>query len=214
MMEITFKNSGFKTVFEQKIVDLAASTESTMMDKVELLYLAASVQAAKLLETDIIVEIGALDGKTTVFLHQILNFLGDEITPILSIDPFERCIPGELNPAGIYQRYLDNTLKVNAAHRCMPLIAFSQDAYKFVGNNIGLLIIDGCHHYEAISNDLRLYSNKVRSGGIIFIDDYQQDVFPDVYRAVNEFMTDNSSYNVLHKSWFFIAQKTVNSINN
>lgn len=213
-MEIVFNQSGLTTVFEQQIVDLAKVAESTMIDAVELLHLAASVQAAKLLEPDIIVEIGALDGKTTVFLHQILNLLGDEITPILSIDPFDRCTPGEMNPAGIYQRYLDNTLKANAADRCMPLVAFSQNAYKFVGDNIGLLMIDGCHHYEAIVNDLRLYSNKVRSGGILFIDDYDPQVFPDVCRAVDEFMIDRSDYQILHKSWFVIAQKTTKSTYN
>ena len=36
-----------------------------------------------------------------------------------------------------------------------------------------LILIDGDHSYEGIKSDYELYAGKVRTGGIILIDDYQ-----------------------------------------
>ena len=48
---------------------------------------------------------------------------------------------------------------------------------------IGVLVIDGAHHYEAVRADLELYVPKVVPGGYVFLDDYGP-AYPDVIRAI------------------------------
>ena len=50
-----------------------------------------------------------------------------------------------------------------------------------------LILIDGDHSYEGIKSDYELYAGKVRTGGIILIDDYQHSsVWPGVKRYTDE----------------------------
>ena len=204
---IKFNVSGNSIVLDQQSVDLANAAGSEMMDACELVYLAATLKAAKLSDRDIVVEIGAYIGNTAVFIHRILNYLANTRTPVLSIDPFERCNPDEVNPQGVLQKYLQNVLDAGAASRCFPLVGFSHDVHMIIPEKIGVLIVDGDHRYEGVKNDLLFYSSKVRHGGMLFIDDYNEKSYPDVFRAFNEFVDARPDYRLLHKSWFAIAQR-------
>ena len=206
-MNIQFSESGLDIVVPGPVVALAHQAVSKMMDASELIYLAAAVQTSQLSSEDIIVEIGTYVGSTAVFLHRTLNESGNTQTSILSVDPFERYTPNDANAQGIYRQYLQNILRFDAGSRCMPLVAFSQDAHPVVPNNIGLLIVDGDHTYEGAKSDLTLYVDKVRSGGLIFLDDYNEQTYPGVYHAFNDFIDHRTDCKVLHKSYFAIAQR-------
>ena len=126
--------------------------------------------------------------------------------PILSIDPFDRVTPDPGNPQGSYTRYLANIRDSGLDHVCLPLVAFSQDAAPVVPANIGVLIVDGSHHYPNVKQDLELYLPKVVSGGIIFVDDYIP-AYAGVMRAIDETFTPESPFSILHKTYFVIAQR-------
>lgn len=207
---VEFNQDRYRTIFDSNIIEFANASASIMMDAAELLYLAGTLQAAKITDKDIVVEIGSFYGGTAVFLHNILTTFGNVHTPILSIDPFERCIPtNDFDAQGSYTKYLEQILKSGAGSRCMPLVAFSQDACLVVPNNIGMLLVDGSHEYERAKDDLFLYADKVRPGGYIFVDDYGERNYPGVFKAFNEFLETRNDYQASHlvDGWFAIAQR-------
>jgi hypothetical protein len=57
----------------------------------------------------------------------------------------------------------------------------------FDDNSIDLLFIDGDHRYECVKNECEKWWSKIKSGGIMCGDDYNQS---DVKRAVDEFSAD------------------------
>lgn len=70
--------------------------------------------------------------------------------------------------------------------RSVFLRELSTDAAKtFNDHSIDFIFIDADHSYEGVKNDLEVWYSKVRPGGILSGDDY--DNFPGVTRAVDEF---------------------------
>jgi hypothetical protein len=204
LMELRFDPSGIAVQLPNAVQEWSQQFASSMMDAEELLHLAATLAACPPDEKAIVVEIGSYVGTTTVFMAKVFEVLGRHIS-ILSIDPFERVRPDALNPQGIYSAYVQNITSHGVASMCLPLAAFSQDAAPVVPPAIGVLIVDGGHHYPTIRQDLELYVPKVLHHGLIFIDDYGP-AYPDVMRAVNEYFVD-PRLRILHKSYFFIAQR-------
>jgi hypothetical protein len=152
-MIVTFRPSGFKVDVPDRVLDLAQEFRSEMMDAHELLYLAAALAAYPWDVDAIIVEIGTFVGRTAVFMAKVMQELGRRV-PVLSIDPFERAQPDPLNPQGVYAAYVANIQASGVGHVCLPLVAFSRDAAGVVPEKIGVLVVDGAHHYEAARHDL------------------------------------------------------------
>jgi hypothetical protein len=205
-MQIRFDPSGYSVNLSEEVQLWAAEYGSEMMDAGELIHLAATLAAYSWEREAIVVEIGAYVGHTTVFMARILQMLGKQV-PILSIDPFERAQPDPLNPQGIYSAYLENIRKHKVESSCLPLASFSQDAAPVVPDKIGVLVVDGGHHYPVVSKDLALYGPKLLDGGFIFIDDYGPS-YPDVVRAVDEYFIASSRFTIVHKDYFIVAQRS------
>lgn len=189
------------------VTELCRQHGSGMMDAGELTYLAAALTVFPWRRDAIVVEIGAFVGQTTVFLSRVLDLLGHADVPILSVDPFERAVEDSLNPAGSYSQYLHNIEEQGAARRCAPLVGFASDVATLVPERIGLLVVDGCHHYPAVSKDLELYTPKLLPCGVVFCDDYDPLHYPDVVAAVDEWLAREPRLSLLHKSYFAVAQK-------
>ena len=205
-MRIEFNHGPFEVDIPDEAVTLANLAGSSMMDAAELAHLAAAAAAVPWSGQSIAVEIGAYRGQTTAFLAKILKLLGLRV-PVLSIDPFERVEPDPVNPQGSYTEYLRAIQSAEVERGCLPLVAFSQDAAAVVPDRIGLLIVDGSHHYSAVSQDLALFGSKVVPGGVIFMDDYS-DGYPDVVRAADEYFARESRFDILHKSYFLVARRS------
>lgn len=205
-MDILFNLTQETVSLPDTVSDLAAQFASSMMDAAELTYLAALLAIAPWDRSAIVVEIGTYIGQTAVYMAQVLRVLGHRRVPILSIDPFERAQPDPLNPQGQYSAYLENILRYHVDDVCFPLVAFSEQAAPVVPNNIGLLIIDGSHRYPDVQKDLALYCPKVIPDGLVFIDDYVE-AYPGVRQAVDEYMTPDRPFRVIHRSWFVIARR-------
>ena len=139
-------------------------------------------------------------------MTKVLACLGHRV-PILSIDPFERATPDAMNPQGSYGAYLDTIRQHHADDVCLPLVAFSKDAAPVVPDTIGVLVVDGGHHYPIVREDLELYAPKVRPGGFVFVDDYSAS-FPGVMRAVDEYFVEPRPFTIVHQSYFVVARRT------
>lgn len=189
---------------------LAEAHASEMMDASELLYLAGTLALYHWYRDAIVVEIGTYIGKTAAFMAQVLKLLQKQ-APVLSIDPFERVQPDPGNPQGVYSKYLETIRRARCEDVCFPLVAFSQAAAPVVPDKIGVLVVDGSHHYPAVQKDLEFYGPKILPNGLIFIDDYGP-AYPGVMRAVDEYLDSGAPFTVLHKTYFVVAQRKAEQI--
>ncbi|NNC91922.1 MAG: class I SAM-dependent methyltransferase [Acidimicrobiia bacterium] len=202
---LTFQPSGFTAVVSGDAQARADEYASEMMDDGELRYLAGVALAFPWSPGELVVEIGSYSGMTAAFVAETLAEAGLH-NRILSIDPFERVPHTRRNPGGKYKRYLRTMEERGLEHRCLPLVAYSQDAASAVPDHIGLLIIDGNHEYDSVAGDLARYAPKVLPGGFIFLDDHTA-TYPGVVKAVEEFVDATPDYEPLHQSYFAILQR-------
>ncbi|QGU00621.1 hypothetical protein SYNTR_2027 [Candidatus Syntrophocurvum alkaliphilum] len=204
-MYVEFNQSGHQVYLPKWLPTLAKQFGSGMMDEKELLYLASTIMLAKWENDSYICEIGTYIGLTSVFMAKVASNYNIHTT-VLSIDPFERFNPDEVNPQGNFNSYLYNIKMHNLEGMCIPLACFSKDAARVLSPTISVLVIDGSHHYDDVSKDLNLYIPKVKNDGYIFIDDYVSWAYPGVCRAVDEYFS-NKSHALLHKSNYVIYRK-------
>ena len=76
----------------------------------------------------------------------------------------------------------DNSCRYYAILR-MP----SEEAARFIPNDLDFVWVDGNHGYHWVKDDLWRYWPKIRPGGVLCGHDYGLDPMFDVNRAVNEF---------------------------
>jgi polysaccharide pyruvyl transferase CsaB len=181
----------------ETLQSLADRFSTDMINSTDLTALASALTSFSWSGTEIVVEIGAYTGSTTVFMAKVLETIGVRAT-IIAVDPFERCTPDALNPQGNYKKFMETIRAHRVEDRCTPIAEFSAGAAPAVPDRIGVLFIDGSHHYDAIRTDLELYTPKVVSGGYLYIHDYF-DAYPDVIRAVDEFTAK-------HPEWERVAR--------
>jgi hypothetical protein len=87
--------------------------------------------------------------------------------------------------------------KVND-HRFKIIRKKSNLAYlDFENNSIDAVYIDGNHSYEAVMEDIKYWSPKVKEGGLLIGDDYL--AFEGVKKAVNDSF---SHFNEVGNTWF------------
>ncbi len=61
---------------------------------------------------------------------------------------------------------------------------------QFADSSLDFVFIDGNHTYPAVKNDIKLWTPKIRSGGILSGDDY--NTWEGVPQAVNEFIKETN----------------------
>ena len=198
--------SGHEVVLSAASQIRADRYASQMIDDGELKFLAAAIHAFDWAEGHIVAEIGSHTGRTAAFLAETLAEVGAS-NLVLSIDPFERVRRSKLNPRGNYRRYRKTMRVRNLEDRCVVLVGYSHQVASAVANRVGLLLIDGNHDYASVQQDLSLYAPKVLAGGYVFLDDYT-DTYPGVVRATEEFVAVTPEFELLHRSYFAILQKT------
>jgi hypothetical protein len=206
-VRMMFSPSGVVVDLPDSMPALAEEHSSEMLDASELFNLAGALALMPLGpgESGLVVEIGAYRGRTSIFMARALRALGRAAT-ILSIDPFERVRPDRLNPRGSFPTYLKQVQSAGLEDVCVPMVAYSQHAAPAVPDRIGVLVVDGDHHYESVCRDLALYAPKLLPGGLVFVDDYAP-AYAGVRKATDEFFDGNAGFTILHKSYFVIARK-------
>jgi len=132
-------------------------------------------------------EIGVWEGHNLGFmLHHLPN-----INMIYAIDPWH----GYLDWIGhISQDILSEKKQIaftriaNFPNRVQVMEMNSAEALPSIPQ-LDFVFIDGDHSHEGVLNDLRMYHDKVRSGGIVAGHDWNLDT---VQSAVNQFRAENN----------------------
>jgi cephalosporin hydroxylase len=184
----------------EEIAALAEEFATCMMYAGELAALGNLIAATHWEPGDLLVEIGAYWGETTVFMSKVLRSVSEHGL-IVSIDAFENVSPDLYNPQGDYRIFRERIARAGIERMCMPVPAFSEVAAPAIASRVKLLFVDGGHAYECCRSDLRLYSPKVVTGGFIFVDDYDVPQYPGVLQAVNEELMSNPQWESLAAGW-------------
>ena len=130
------------------------------------------VMGAKFQDKEITgVEIGVAAGENA---NTILSFLN--IEKIYLIDPYV----GRPDMMLEVKNYLKKFGK-----KIVFITKNSLEAVGDIPDNLDFIYIDGNHDYEFIKDDIRLYYDKVRSGGVFGGHDFSPD-YPGVIQAVEE----------------------------
>jgi hypothetical protein len=68
----------------------------------------------------------------------------------------------------------------------------------YVNNNLNyrIIYIDGNHSYDYVQNDLEQSKNIIIKDGYIICDDYGLSEFPEVKKAVDDFLLENKNFKV------------------
>jgi len=148
------------------------------------------------------VEVGTWFGKSTNYLAGKIKESKKNIQ-FTTIDTFKGTPTEELHlnivdafNGDILYEFIDNTIISNNYGTFDIIKDESKNAAtQFPNESIDYLMIDGGHSYNEVMDDIRLWYNKVKPGGIISGDDY--NIFEGVNRAADEYF-----YNQFDKSFF------------
>jgi predicted O-methyltransferase YrrM len=140
---------------------------------------------AQMPEGGTFVELGAWLGKSSAYLCD--KATGKQIT---IIDTWKGS-PNELTTTHALATQVDiyQMFKANMAERNYKSIkATSKTASKkFADESLDVVFIDLTHTYEAVKEDIALWLPKVKKGGILAGDDYNEN-WPGVIQAVDELL--------------------------
>ena len=138
------------------------------------------------------VEVGAWFGKSTNHLaskikesKKNINFTTIDTWKGTDDESLHQNIVNSFN-GDIFYEFIDNTvLSENFGSFDMIKDTSKNASNNFANNSIDFIMIDAGHSYDALKDDINIWYNKVKPGGIISGDDYT--VFEGVTRAADEF---------------------------
>ena len=141
-----------------------------------------------------LVEVGTWLGKSANYLLDKLKELKKEVN-FVTIDTFKGTDDEELHQnivgafnGDIFYEFIDNTvLSNNYASFDIIKDTSHNAANQFTNNSIDYIMLDAGHSYEDVTNDITIWYNKIKPGGIISGDDYGGSYFPGVTQAADEF---------------------------
>ena len=130
-------------------------------------------QTAKHTKEGTIVEIGSFEGYSTILLAQAARKSGNKV---ISVDPHtgRMCESDEDETplvSDTWQRFSTNIHRAGVAETIQALKCYSEDAALTWRKPVGLLFIDGSHHYEDVRKDLLLWRPHLMPGAIVIFHD-------------------------------------------
>lgn len=106
------------------------------------------------------------------------------------------------------ENIFDQRLKNYIGNRCIKMKCSSKLACdKFDDNSIDMVYIDGNHQYKYVKDDLILWYNKLKPGGILSGHDYDES-WKGCKRAIDDFILNNN-YTIksfIDCSWYLIKR--------
>lgn len=131
------------------------------------------------------IEIGSYMGESTMLFSSTGLF-----NTVYSIDPHSG--NEEFNSLYNYDwNYIKQEFNTNTrfSDNIKYLQEYSYNVYHyFKDGSIDFIYIDGDHTYESVQKDLNFYLPKLKKGGIIGGHDYYDIAWPEVCRAVDEYV--------------------------
>ena len=141
-----------------------------------------------------ILEIGAYYGKTSALLTYSLKDL-ETITCVDTFGMTPLTVESESNSENQNFYYESLTLKrFNRFHKWATrknvntLIGISYQVLPTINQRFRLIHIDGGHTYEDVKFDITHSINLLNSDGMIVFDDYMNETWPGVKKAIDEFL--------------------------
>lgn len=120
--------------------------------------------------------------KINIFNGHTINEISESMK-LKAIDSF-KCIKNNLI----------NIININS----LNINLINEESWKvfnnFNNNSIDCIHIDGDHSYDGVKQDMNLYFNKIKNGGIIINDDYH---WGGVKKAIDEFVFNNK-HNIIY----------------
>lgn len=154
-----------------------------------------------------LVEVGAWLGKSANYLATKIKELKKEVN-FITVDTFKgtedealhQNIVGAFN-GDIFYEFIDNTVLSNNYDSFNIIKDTSKNAAnQFSNSSIDYIMLDAGHSYEDVTNDIKIWYNKIKPGGIISGDDYGGSYFPGVTKAADEYFY--KQFNRGFRSWY------------
>lgn len=150
--------------------------------------------AATIPASNAIVELGSYKGKSTAYLAR-----GAKIgygAPVFAVDAWSEEVSAWRNrvlsrlPSATYRQFLDQITRAGVKDQVTPLRSMTTLAAEMWadmdgGQSVGLLYIDGDHHFDAVLADYRAWHPHLAPGALIVFDDYDTENNPGVLAAVS-----------------------------
>jgi len=148
------------------------------------------------------VEVGAWFGKSTNYLAGKIKESKKNIH-FTTVDTFKGTPTEDLHlnivdtfNGDIFYEFIENTVISNNYGKFDIIKDESKNAAtQFSNQSIDYIMIDGGHSYTEVMDDIKIWYNKIKPGGVISGDDY--NIFQGVNDAVHEYF-----YNQFDKSFF------------
>jgi len=163
-------------------------------------------QAAVVPASNAIVELGSYKGKSTAYLAR-----GSAIgygAPVFAVDAWSEEVSAWRNrvlerlPSATFREFLYQLDvagvrdRVSAIQSLTALAADIWEHHYAENQPVGLLYIDGDHHFEAVMADFRAWRPHLAEDALIVFDDYDTDTNPGVLAAVSALAENGEIVNV------------------
>ena len=154
-----------------------------------------------------LVEVGTWLGKSANYLISKVKELKKEVN-FITVDTFKGTEDEELHQnivgafnGDIFYEFIDNTVLSNNYGSFNIIKDTSHNAAnQFSNDSIDYIMLDAGHSYEDVTNDIKIWYNKIKPGGIISGDDYGGSYFPGVTKAADEYFY--KQFNRGFRSWY------------
>lgn len=168
----------------------------------ELLHNRAGVVPA----SNAIVELGSYKGKSTAYLARGA-MIGNK-APVLAVDAWSEEVSAWRNrvlerlPSATYREFLDQLKRAGVQKQVTPVRSMTTLAAEMWGesigngNPVGLLYIDGDHHFDAVLADYRAWRPHLAEDALVIFDDYDTETNPGVLAAVTALAETGEIINV------------------
>ena len=146
-------------------------------------------QSTQVSKRGTIVEIGTFTGGTTLALG--LGSKGAPAPSVATVDPvFPRTFLPLMRESGLERTVI--AFEGPSSELASQWVDWT--ASNDLRPEIALLFVDGCHDYDAVLQDLILWSRHIAPGGRIVAHDYFHPLQPGVTRAVETFLAGHSEF--------------------
>jgi hypothetical protein len=153
------------------------------------------------------VEVGTWLGKSTNYLASKIKESKKNIN-FITIDTFKGTDDEELHQnivgsfnGDVFYEFIDNTVLSNNYGSFNIIKDTSHNAAnQFSNGSIDYIMLDAGHSYEDVTDDIKIWYNKIKPGGCISGDDYGGSFFPGVTQAADEYFY--KQFNRGFRNWY------------
>lgn len=176
------------------------SKENVMTNEAELTAIVKWLYASEPKNGEVAIELGSFQGKTARVMGAALEAIGVDCK-VISVDCFLYCAGCRVKWQMLNGPYASrNELVVADTRDFMP---------KYCGSTVAFIFVDAGHEYEEAKADVLNSMDKLRVGGVLFIDDYDEKAYPGVFKAVNETLLSNEQYELVDNPGYYIVFRKV-----